>query len=115
MAAAAAVRRAEPRRSRARLWWLKEEHAELVSQTMQCKRGVEVFVYTTSYYVSVYCSSQNVPEKTLPGLTYFTLVHTTYLQGDPTQTVKSNLALTDRKHAINFNLKVDSDQGRLGI
>ena len=38
-----------------------------------------------------------------------------FLQGDPTQTVKSNLAFTDRKHAINFNLKVDSDQGRLGI
>ena len=37
------------------------------------------------------------------------------LQGDPTQTVKSNLALTDRKHAINFNLMVDSDQGWLGI
>ena len=37
------------------------------------------------------------------------------LQGVPTQTVKSNLALTERKNAINFNLKVDSDQGRLKI
>ena len=37
------------------------------------------------------------------------------VQGDPLQTVKSNLDLTERKHAINFNLKVDSDQGRLGI
>ena len=37
------------------------------------------------------------------------------LQGEWTQTVKSNLDLTERKHAINFNLKVDSDQGRLGI
>ena len=38
-----------------------------------------------------------------------------YAQGDPLQTVKSNLDLTERKHAINFNLKVDSDQERLGI
>ena len=38
-----------------------------------------------------------------------------YEQGEWTQTVKSNLDLTERKHAINFNLKVDSDQGRLGI
>ena len=37
------------------------------------------------------------------------------IQGDPTQTVKSNLILTEWKNAINFNLKVDSDQGRLGI
>ena len=37
------------------------------------------------------------------------------VQGDWIQTVKSNLDLTERKHAINFNLKVDSDQGRLGI
>ena len=48
---------------------------------------------------------------------YYTyIVHrATILQGVPTQTVKSNLEFTDRKHAINFNLKVDSDQGRLGI
>ena len=31
------------------------------------------------------------------------------------QTVTSNLDLTGRKYAINFNLKVDSDQGRLDI
>ena len=31
------------------------------------------------------------------------------------QTVTSNLDQTERKNAINFNLKVDSDQGRLGI
>ena len=37
------------------------------------------------------------------------------LQGDRTQTVTSNFDLTERKHAINFNLKVDSDQGRLEI
>ena len=37
------------------------------------------------------------------------------LQGVPMQTVKSNLDQTERKNAINFNLKVDSDQGRLGI
>ena len=35
------------------------------------------------------------------------------LQGDRTQTVKSNLDVTERKNAINFNLKLDSDQGRL--
>ena len=34
------------------------------------------------------------------------------LQGVPMQTVKSNLDQTERKNAINFNLKVDSDQGR---
>ena len=39
----------------------------------------------------------------------------TNVQGEWTQTVKSNLDLTERKHAINFNLKVDSDQGRLEI
>ena len=38
-----------------------------------------------------------------------------YVQGVPMQTVKSNLDQTERKNAINFNLKVDSDQGRLGI
>ena len=38
-----------------------------------------------------------------------------YLQGVPTQTVKSNLASTERKNAIKFNLKVNSVQGRLGI
>ena len=37
-------------------------------------------------------------------------VYTVYLQGVPMQTVKSNLDQTERK-----NLKVDSDQGRLGI
>ena len=37
------------------------------------------------------------------------------VQGDRKQTVKSNFDLTERKHAMNFNLKVDSDQGRLGI
>ena len=37
------------------------------------------------------------------------------LQGVRTQTVTSNLDLTERKHAINFDLKVDSDQGRLEI
>ena len=31
------------------------------------------------------------------------------------QTVKSNLDKTERKNATNFNLKVDSDQRRLGI
>ena len=38
-----------------------------------------------------------------------------YLQGVRTQTVTSNLDKTERKNAININLKVDSDQGRLGI
>ena len=37
------------------------------------------------------------------------------IQGDWTQTVTSNLDLTERKHAISFDLKVDSDQGRLEI
>ena len=37
------------------------------------------------------------------------------VQGVPTQTVKSNLASTERKNAIKFNLKVNSVQGRLGI
>ena len=39
----------------------------------------------------------------------------TYLQGVRMQTVTSNLDQTKRKNAINFNLKVGSDQGRLGI
>ena len=39
----------------------------------------------------------------------------TYIQGEWTQTVTSNLALTNRKKAINFNLKGFSIQGRLGI
>ena len=38
-----------------------------------------------------------------------------YLQGVPMQTVKRNLDQTERKNDTNFNLKVDSDQGRLGI
>ena len=37
------------------------------------------------------------------------------IQGEWTQTVKSNLDLTEKKYAINFNLKVNSDQGRFGI
>ena len=37
------------------------------------------------------------------------------LQGEWFLSGKSNLILTERKHVINFNLKVDSDQGRLGI
>ena len=37
------------------------------------------------------------------------------LQGEWTQTVKSNLDLTERKNGINFNFKVDSDQGMLEI
>ena len=37
------------------------------------------------------------------------------LQGEWTQTVTSNFAMTDRKNAINFNLKGFSVQGRLGI
>ena len=37
------------------------------------------------------------------------------IQGEWTQTVKSNLDLTERKNVINFNLKVDSAQGRLEI
>ena len=38
-----------------------------------------------------------------------------FVQGVWTQTVTSNLDLTGRKYAINFNLKVDSGQGRLYI
>ena len=38
-----------------------------------------------------------------------------YLQGVRMQTVTSNLDQTERKNAVNINLKVDSDQGRLGI
>ena len=38
-----------------------------------------------------------------------------HIQGEWFLSVKSNLILTERKHAINFNLKVDSDQGRLEI
>ena len=38
-----------------------------------------------------------------------------FIQGVRTQTVTSNLDLTGRKYAINFNLNVDSDQGRLEI
>ena len=37
------------------------------------------------------------------------------VQGEWFLSGKSNLILTERKHAINFNLKVDSDQGRLEI
>ena len=37
------------------------------------------------------------------------------LQGVRMQTVTSNLDKTERKNAINFNLKVNSDKGRLGI
>ena len=37
------------------------------------------------------------------------------VQGEWFLSVISNLILTERKHAINFDLKVDSDQGRLGI
>ena len=37
------------------------------------------------------------------------------VQGVRLQTVTSNLDQTERKNAINFNLKVDSDQRRLGI
>ena len=37
------------------------------------------------------------------------------VQDEWKQSVKSNLDPTERKNAINFNLKVDSDQGRLGI
>ena len=37
------------------------------------------------------------------------------LQGVRMQTVTSNLDQTEIKNAINFNLKVDSDQGSLGI
>ena len=37
------------------------------------------------------------------------------IQGVRSQTVTSNFDLTERKNAINFNLKVDSDQGRLEI
>ena len=37
------------------------------------------------------------------------------VQGEWTQTVTSNLAMTDRKNVINFNLKGFSVQGRLGI
>ena len=37
------------------------------------------------------------------------------IQGVWMQTVTSNLDQTERKNAINFNLKVDSVQGRLGI
>ena len=37
------------------------------------------------------------------------------VQGEWFLSGKSNLILTERKHAINFNLKVDSDQGMLGI
>ena len=36
------------------------------------------------------------------------------VQGVPMQTVKSNLDQTERKNTINFDLKVNSDQGRLG-
>ena len=37
------------------------------------------------------------------------------LQGDPMQTVKSNLVLTDIKNVINFNLMMFSVHRRLGI
>ena len=37
------------------------------------------------------------------------------IQGEWTQTVTSNLALTDRKNVITFNLKGFSVQGRLEI
>ena len=72
---------------------------------------------TTSGYLHGY----EVVEGLDPIFRFFLLfkyLQETYLhkvQGDPLQTVKSNLDLTERKHAINFNLKVDSDQGRLGI
>ena len=37
------------------------------------------------------------------------------IQGEPTQSVKSNLFLTDRKNITNFNLMANYLQGRLGI
>ena len=43
------------------------------------------------------------------------LSFTIVIQGERTQSVKSNFALTEGKNAIKFNLKVDSDQGSLGI
>ena len=45
----------------------------------------------------------------------YDILPTCILQGEWFLSGKSNLILTERKHAINFNLKVDSDQGRLGI
>ena len=41
--------------------------------------------------------------------------HPVELQGERTQSVKINSALTERKNAIKFNLKVDSDKGSLGM
>ena len=41
--------------------------------------------------------------------------HHYIIQGERTQAVTSNLALTDRKNTINVNLMADSVQGRLGI
>ena len=38
-----------------------------------------------------------------------------FIQGERTQTVKSNLATRDRKNVINFNLMGFSVQGRFGI
>ena len=38
-----------------------------------------------------------------------------YIQGEPIQSVKSNLDVTERKNGITFNLKVDSVKGRLRI
>ena len=55
-----------------------------------------------------------IHQRKYPRLQRVTL-HCDYLQGEWMQTVKSNLDLTIRKHATNLNLKVDSDQGRLGI
>ena len=40
---------------------------------------------------------------------------TVLLQGVRTQTVTSNLAMTDRKNTTNFNLIANYIQGRLGI
>ena len=43
------------------------------------------------------------------------MVQLNVIQGEPTQSVKSNLAMTDRKNTTNFNLIANYIQGRLGI
>ena len=88
--------------------------------------ALPIFIYLVKYVASlVSCwhlwrqkQSENDDHKNLIRTSSdITLVKNVGLevQGVRMQTVTSNLDQTERKNAINFNLKVDSDQGRLGI
>ena len=97
------------------LYCICNDHEEIISLTDASIKGwlneMQVHIYLCA---SVVCFElKYIYIRALMG--FSGVYYAMYVQGEWMQTVTSNLALTDRKNVITFNLKGFSVQGRLEI